>query len=502
MANIFTQIVIGVASLLIAWIGVKFVALWLSLRQQWKCATHFNSKNVHWFWGTLPEVWKVGVEGIFSLMDQRLAEEKRVVVVWRTSFKPVLVLCHPETVSQVLRTGEPKAMSFGGYSLVTPWIGHGLICSKGSRWERNRKLLTKGFHFNILKPYMKIYNEAAGKFMCNVENRGKSGDSVEVFSLAALCTLEVVLRCAFSYTGDIQEEGATHPYVKAVTHLAHLFTKRAIRPSMYLDLIYNLTQDGRDWNRLCKYVHDFADEIIDRRIQTLKVDDGSPPKRHLDFLDILLSARDEQGVGLDRREIRDEADTFMFAGHDTTASATSWSLYCLAKYPEWQDRLYDELTEVLGDREEVEWDDIVKMKQTTMFLREVLRMFPPVPIISRELENPIVIDGVHIPKKMLLFINLYALHRNDQVWKDAYEFNPERFKDETYVGRNPYVFVPFSAGPRNCIGQNFALNEEKVIIARFVRRFKSELDPSHKVVPVPEVVIRSQTGIRIKFTRR
>lgn len=501
MASIVvTQIGIAAVALFISWFIIKCMSWNRAYRKKWDALSNFPCPKYHWLWGTSKELHEVGIDGAIGLMKKRLLHYKRYYLSCRSLFSPQLVLIHPEPVKQLLRTAEPKNRSVGGYKLLIPWIGDGLITSHGKHWERNRKLLTPGFHFNVLQPYMPTYNDAVEMFMKNISTRSSHSDSVEVFSLAALCTLDVVLRCAFSYNGGIQEEGEIHPYVKSVMNIAHLTAKRGIRPYLYPDIIYYLTADGREHKRLCNYVHEFADKIIEEREKTLLAHPESVKKRHLDFLDILLSARDEENKGLTKLEIRHEVDTFLFAGHDTTASAASWSLYALATNPAWQEKLREEVNAVLGERKNIEWDDIAKLKLTTMFLREAFRMYSPVPGVSRCLENPIVIDGIELPKGTLVAVSIYGLHHNDQVWDNPWEFRPERFSDDEFVGHDPYKFVPFSAGPRNCIGQNFALNEEKVLIARVVQKFHIEVDPNHTIVMVPMVVMRSKTGIRLKFT--
>ncbi|XP_064601467.1 cytochrome P450 4B1-like [Liolophura sinensis] len=228
----------------------------------------------------------------------------------------------------------------------------------------------------------------------------------------------------------------------------------------------------------------------------------APKKSHLDFLDILLTAEDEHGVGLSTEDIRAEADTFLFEGHDTTASATSWTLYALAKYPDMQERVREEVDELLGDRTYLEWNDLSNLKYTSLFLKEVLRVYPPVPVVSRQTTKPCVIDGVTIPPGMVLQLAIMLVHRNADVWENPEEFRPERFMSETFLTRDPYCYVPFSAGPRNCIGQNFAFNEEKVVICRIVKKFKIVLDESHPVTIVPELVLRAKEGIKLKFIPR
>ncbi|KAG8536622.1 hypothetical protein GDO81_025990 [Engystomops pustulosus] len=150
------------------------------------------------------------------------------------------------------------------------------------------------------------------------------------------------------------------------------------------------------------YLYSYLDKVIKERKQSLKNEmelEKIQKKRHLDFLDILLCAKDENGQGLCDEDLRAEVDTFMFEGHDTTASGISWILYCLAKYPEHQEKCREEIRDVLGERTTVEWEDLSKLPYTTMCIKESMRLNPPVPEVARKLKEPITFcDGRSLPK--------------------------------------------------------------------------------------------------------
>jgi cytochrome P450 len=131
-----------------------------------------------------------------------------------------------------------------------------------------------------------------------------------------------------------------------------------------------------------------------------------------------------------------------------------------------------------------------------------MRMHSTVPVFSRRLTKPMMIDGIEFPAGSAIDINIHALNHHPDSWPDHMEFRPERFLLDNRADRDPFVFVPFSAGSRNCIGQNFAMNEQKVLISRLVHKFQVDLDPSHEVVEMPEVVMRAKYGIKIKVTPR
>ncbi|XP_046555072.1 cytochrome P450 4B1-like [Haliotis rubra] len=462
-----------IAVFLIALVISVFVFKVLPLRrklQKWHTALDdkFPHYPIHWLWGNLKQIksFQAFIEDSMVF----LKDGSQAYMFWIGFFRPMVVVAHPESVRAILKTSEPKAKSGGSYDFLLPWLGDGLLVSDGKKWERNRRLLTPAFHFDILQPYLKVYNQVAQTFMRKVESASKGGNSVEVFAPASLATLDTMLQCALSYKEDIQDQGQSHPYVKAVIRIAYLILARAMNILHYIPIVYNLSANGREFSKLCKYVHEFSEDIITARKKALESDPELLNKRRLDFLDILLSARDDEGQGLTDREIRDEVDTFMFEGHDTTASAISWCLYALAKYPAEQEKVLQDVQQAVGDKNEVEWDDLAKLKYLPIF----------------------IIDGVEVPKGVMVDINIYQMHRNSNVWPNPLEFDTERFSLDSAAGRDPYCFVPFSAGPRNCIGQNFAMNEIKVMLCQAVRRFHIKVDPDKPAVPFPEVVLSSR----------
>uniref|UniRef100_A0A286XSX5 Uncharacterized protein n=1 Tax=Cavia porcellus TaxID=10141 RepID=A0A286XSX5_CAVPO len=189
-----------------------------------------------------------------------------------------------------------------------------------------------------------------------------------------------------------------------------------------------------------------------------------------------------------------------FSGHDTTASGLSWVLYNLAKHPEYQERCRQEVQEVLRGREseEVEWDDLTQLPFLTMCLKESLRLHPPVTGISRRCTQDVVLpDGRVVPKGVSCFLSIFGTHHNPAVWPDPEVYDPFRFDPENIKDRSPLAFIPFSAGPRNCIGQAFAMAEMKVVLARTLLRFRALPDDAEPIRK-PELILRTEGGLWLR----
>ena len=421
-------------------------------------------------------------------------------------FRPTLVLCHPDTLKVILKTNAPKGAfpaTDWSYWLTDPWLGRGLLTSNGSKWRRNRRLLTPGFHFDVLKPYTEIFNDCVEKLMEKIDAGTQHGESMDVFKPVSLCTLNAITRCAFSSTEDVQTIGEESPYVKCVLDLSKFIVKRIFTPYLLHDgYYYNFTKDGKEYLKCCEYSHSVAMECITKRRNILRENQHVSSNHHKDFLDILLLAKDEDGQGLTDKEILDEVETFMFEGHDTTASGLSWCLYNLARYPEYQQKAREEVNQVMKDQSTILWDDLQNLPYLTMCIKESLRMYPPVAFIQRLTDQPVTIQGQTLPVGTPIDINIWSTHHNKEVWGDDHMvYKPDRFLPDNFAKMDSYAFIPFSAGPRNCIGQVFLMAELKVSLARILQKFQLSADYSHHVEMVPELILRPKYGIKLFFKK-
>ncbi|XP_006876887.1 PREDICTED: leukotriene-B(4) omega-hydroxylase 1-like [Chrysochloris asiatica] len=472
--------------------------------------------------------WFLGHLGTITPTEQGLKDVTKLVATYPQGFKnwlgpiiPFISLCHPDTIKPVVSASAaitPKGMIF--YSFLKPWLGEGLLLSTGDKWNHHRRMLTPAFHFNILKSYVKIFNKSVNVMHAKWQRLASDGNTrLDMFEHISLMTLESLLKCVFSLDSNCQEYVKLLPiflpsscrkpneYIAAVLELSALIVKRQEQLLLHLDFLYHLTADGRRFRKVCRLVHDFTDAAIQDRRRNLSeqgVDDFLKAKtksKTLDFIDVLLLSKDEEGKALSDEDIRAEADTFMFAGHDTTASGLSWILYNLAKHPEYQERCRKEVQELLKDRgtEEIEWDDLSQLPFLTMCIKESLRLHPPVIGVSRcctqDIELP---DGWVIPKGINCLISIFGIHHNPSVWPNPEVYDPFRFDLENSQKRSPLAFIPFSAGPRNCIGQTFAMTEMKVAVALTLLRFRilpDHTEPQRK----PELILRAEGGLWLQL---
>ena len=463
-------------------------------------------KNTHWFLGDIAEL--TPTEATYKrITAYAQAERNKLCKFWVGPFYCFVSIYHPEAVKKFLK--EPKNPAV--YRMLKPWLGDGLLVSGGAKWFRNRRLLTPAFHYEILKPYVPVYTNCLQMLLHKWMKAERQNVPVKLFDTISLLSLDIVLQCSFSFQSDCQNVKTRHPYVNAVYELLELVVDRFLNPFYHLDWIYAVTPSGKRMRRNCHLVHKHSESVIMERKEALGLGKGklidravifekaSKQRKYLDFLDILLTACDDDGNGLSDLEIRDEADTFMFEGHDTTTSGMSWTLYLLAKHPEHQEKVREEVRSVLMGREWLEYDDLKDLKYTQWCIKEAMRLYPPVLEMHRVCAEDIEVDSHVLPKGTNISIRLTTLHRHPDIWENPDEFDPLRFHPSKAEGRDPFAYMPFAAGPRNCIGQVFALNEEKVIVASVLRVFKLSLVEGHKVEMVPTGVMRTKNDILVNL---
>ncbi|XP_032746227.1 cytochrome P450 4A14 [Rattus rattus] len=364
-------------------------------------------------------------------------------------------------------------------------------------------MLTPAFHYDILKPYVKIMADSVNIMLDKWEKLDDQDHPLEIFHYVSLMTLDTVMKCAFSHQGSVQLDVNSRSYTKAVEDLNNLTFFR-VRSAFYGNsIIYNMSSDGRLSRRACQIAHEHTDGVIKTRKAQLQNEEEFQmvrKKRRLDFLDILLFAKMEDGKSLSDEDLRAEVDTFMFEGHDTTASGISWVFYALATHPEHQERCREEVQSILGDGTSVTWDHLDQMPYTTMCIKEALRLYPPVPSVSRELSSPVTFpDGRSIPKGITTTILIYGLHHNPSYWPNPKVFDPSRFSPDS--PRHSHAYLPFSGGARNCIGKQFAMNELKVAVALTLLRFELLPDPTRIPVPMARLVLKSKNGIHLRLKK-
>ncbi|XP_038575785.1 cytochrome P450 4F3 isoform X1 [Micropterus salmoides] len=466
--------------------------------------------------------WLLGHLGQMQSTEEGLLQVDDLVRTYEHScswfigpFYHIVRLFHPDYVKPLLMA--PASITVKDeliYGHLRPWLGQSLLLSNGEEWSRKRRLLSPAFHFDILKNYVAKFNTSTNTMHNKWRNLLAGGRAnIEMFDHVTLMTLDSLLKCAFSYNSNCQQ--SISEYVSAIVELSDLIIDRRQKILHHWEWIYWKTQQGKRFKKALSIVHRFTREVVQKRRALLsrqretEIDFTTAPQRKKDFVDIILLSRDEDGRGLTDEEIQAEANTFMFAGHDTTASAICWTLYNLARHEHYQEKCRQEVMDLMQgrDRHEIEWEDLSSLPFTTMCIRESLRLHSPVQAVTRKYTQDMALPGdCTVPQGAICLVSIYGTHHHPAVWTDPHEFLPLRFDPANTEGRASHAFIPFSSGPRNCIGQKFALAELRVVVALTLLRFRltpgvnPELGTSSEGVRrLPQLVLRAEGGLWLQL---
>jgi cytochrome P450 len=242
--------------------------------------------------------------------------------------------------------------------------------------------------------------------------------------------------------------------------------------------------------------------LLDRTIFALIDERRRNGANRDDLVSMLLSARDpETGEGMTDRQLRDEVMTFFLAGHETTALAVTWAWYLLAQNPASRALLESELDRVLDGREPA-FDDLERLPYTRMVIEETMRLYPPAWGFSRRALAADQIGEYELPPGWLVFVIPWVMHRHPQYWDDPERFEPERFNPVQSGARPKFIYLPFGAGLRQCIGNHFAMTEAQMILATLAQRYRLHLLRGQRVVPRPLITLRPRERMTMLIERR
>ncbi|KAH8294483.1 hypothetical protein KR018_012295 [Drosophila ironensis] len=403
------------------------------------------------------------------------------------------------------------------YSLLVRWLGDGLLISKGKKWFHRRKTITPAFHFKILDDFVEVFDQQSAVMVKQLYSRADGKTVINMFPVACLCAMDIIAETAMGVKINAQKQ-PDFPYVQSVKLASEMMAERFMNPVQRVDPTMKIFYP-RLFAKLTKAIesmHHFTNTVITERRDQLQKEiakgtydatvgsavDDVGQKRRMALLDVLLQST-INGVPLTNEDIREEVNTFMFEGHDTTTSSISFTCYLLARHPEVQARVFQEIRDVIGDDKSVPVNMKIlgELKYLEMVIKESLRLYPSVPMIGRHITHDTVLDGKLIPANTDVLILIYHAQRDPDYFPEPEKFLPERFSLERKGEIDPFAYTPFSAGPRNCIGQKFAMLEMKSTISKLVRHF--ELLPlGEEVRPVLNVILRSTTGINVGLKPR
>lgn len=416
----------------------------------------------------------------------------------------VLHLSNPYDIEVVLSHSRNLTKS-KPYNFVSAWLGDGLLLSKGQNWHKRRKILTPTFHFNILKNFTVAIDENCLKLVEKLKRT--EGEEVDILPVILDFTLTTICETAMGIPMDSDKSQAIFEYKEAIIDMGHILINRLTELWLHIDFIFFNMPLGRRFKKSQITATRFADRVINERRELRKTSKSTVVesaafggKRRMAMLDLLLEAEENGEIDFDG--IRDEVNTFMFAGHDTTAMALTFCLMLIADHDEVQERIFEECERVLGEKRSPTLSDLAELKYMEAVIKETLRLYPSVPFIGRITEEDFMLGDLLVRKGTELSVHIYRLHHREDLYPEPKLFKPERFLHGNGT-KHPFGYVPFSAGPRNCIGQRFAMIEMKSALLAVCRNFKLvPRDVGWRPRLTTELVLRPMEPIYLKFEPR
>jgi cytochrome P450 len=415
----------------------------------------------------------------------------------RTAF----VVRDPEFVDHILHGAVGRYHKSIEYELLRSVVGLSLFTDEDESWRRHRMLLNPVLAKRHLTDLSELMIEPIEAFVEQLDD-GSERIPVEMTQAMTQLTLDVVGAALFGRgLGELAQELA--PTVTAGLRAAERATRLILiaNPPWWLarisaDLIHHLPLLPPPLNRLHEIMR-----TVDETVWKVIHDRQAHPDDTADLLGLLLSVRDEQGRRLPLRRVRDEATTFMLAGHETTANALAWMWYLLALNHDARERMLAEVDAVLGDRRPAV-TDLASLPWTVACFEEAMRLFPPAWIIPRKAIEEDELGDHRIPKGATVLIPVHAIHHDERWWPEPEVYDPSRFLPEHAKDHHRSAYLPFGGGRRICIGSSFALMEATLITAIMSQRFTYELVAGHPVEPEATLTLRPRHGLKMVARRR
>ncbi|XP_026326913.1 cytochrome P450 4g15 [Hyposmocoma kahamanoa] len=431
------------------------------------------------------------------------------------------------------------------YRFFQPWLGNGLLISTGQKWRSHRKLIAPTFHLNVLKSFIDLFNANSRAVVNKLKKESGVFDAHDYMSE---CTVEILLETAMGVSKSTQDQSGFE-YAMAVMKMCDILHLRHTKIWLRPESLFKLTSYAKNQSKLLDIIHGLTKKVIKRKKEELK--NGKTPtnlaetaesnstetipnkvtsveglsfgqsaglkddldveendvgqKKRLAFLDLLLESS-QSGVVISDEEIKEQVDTIMFEGHDTTAAGSSFFLSMMGIHNDIQDKVIQELDQIFGDSDRpCTFQDTLEMKYLERCLMETLRLYPPVPIIARHLKQDITLpsNGKTLPAGCTIVIGTYKLHRRADVYPNPEKFDPDNFLPERSANRHYYAFVPFSAGPRSCVGRKYAMLKLKIILSTILRNFRVHSDLTEKDFQLQaDIILKRAEGFKVRLEPR
>ncbi|XP_063243588.1 cytochrome P450 4V2-like [Bacillus rossius redtenbacheri] len=456
------------------------------------------------------------VATIMDFMKEQRSIHGDTIAVWLGPWAVVL-LTDPRDMEIVLNKTATLSKSML-YKVPQLILGYGLLTAARDDWKRYHKITTPAFKNVTLLSFLPAFNEKS-RVLVDVLKSHQDGSSFDVLTYMNMCTLDIITDTSLGANMDILKNNRVE-LVEGLKNAEDMVFYATAQPWLWIPWLMKTTSSYKKMVNGMKVLWDFAENIIDQKLSNGITVNGIRDKecakesdqlldiksKRMGFLDHVVSLMKTQSTLLTKTELRDNTMTVIAGGTDTAASVMSAALKLLGLHQDVQRKVVEELEHIFGDdiHREVTAEDLKKMVYLEQVINETLRLYPPLPIVSRVVEEEVDITGYTLPKGTIVLMSPFITQRDASNFPDPDKFDPDRFSSENSIGRHPYSFIPFLGGRRMCIGKKYAYMQMKTILSAVLRNFRVLPCGSREDMEKVEfrLTLHMVTGNNIKLIRR
>jgi cytochrome P450 len=403
-------------------------------------------------------------------------------------------LTQPDMINRILSSDVdryPKSDLMG--TILFQILGNGIFVSNGETWKRQRRMMNPAFEFARISEVFPLMMAAANAMKERLDAVADGREVAIDFEMTHV-TADIIFRTIFSEPLP-REEAAT--IFDAFNHYQELAFIHGVWNMAGLPQALSIPRLRAI--RHARNIRGPLARMVRKRFELLETNPENPPQ---DILSSLIAARDTDGSRFSEKELVDQIAVMFLAGHETSASALSWALYLIARDADVQERMHAETELAFGQEGGFAPRHFKFLKLTRDVFRETLRLYPPVSFVPRDITVPETMRDKKLRKGSAIFISLWLLHRHREIWKNPDTFDPDRFSREDEKETIRAAYMPFSQGPRVCLGASFALQEAAIILSMIARHYEISPVEGHVPRPVARLTLRSENGIRLSLRKR
>ncbi|MEM7130214.1 MAG: cytochrome P450 [Chloroflexota bacterium] len=406
-------------------------------------------------------------------------------------------MTHPDYIKRVfVDNNQNYQREKRGLVLLKLITGENLVTAEGEAWLKQRRLLQPVFHRRRIDGFASIMTDAATQMLDRWDNL-PADQPIDVDQEIQDLTFTIAGLTLFGV--DLSDKSSDMGYLMTVSN--EFFTYRAV--NFFAPPLWVPTRQNRKFKDAQQRLAHLGPQMVkERRLEVAENGTADESGRRFDMMDLLLEARyEDTGAGMSDEQIITEINTMLGAGHETTSNSLSWTLYLLSQHPDVEAKLQQEVDSVLGGRVPTV-EDLTELVYTKMVLSESMRLYPASWITTRQSVEADQFGPYDLPADSAVLMSRHAIHRHPDFWNDPERFDPERFAPEKEKEIHRFAFFPFSRGPRQCIGESFAMMEGRLLLAMIMQRYRLTLIPGHVVEPYPSITLRMKYGLRMILEKR